>query len=275
MYAMVTGMNLVSLLILCAPKRRIPTLLIFAIGLAACDSSDSKWKELVEAADRETARTVVQYMSIQTMFPDPELRNLAKAAARGNLDSVRQKVHDGVDVNGRGVQNTTPLVWAMQNPSGFEALLELGADPNVVFGQGDTVIHWAAELGNQRLLKAALAHGGNPNLAAGLWGDTPLHRAATTNDVVFDELLRAGAEIDARDENGNTPVMVAAMVARYDLVLSLLEKGASFDVPNRHGLSLKNQVERDRRIINLEGDQGAFYSKVANLVGAGVDSPAP
>lgn len=271
----VIGMNLVLPFVPCTPKRRIPTLLIFAIGLAACDSSDSGWKELVEAADQETAQTVVQYMAIETMFPDSELRNLAAAAARGDVDSVRKMVRDGVDVNGRGVQNTTPLVRAIQNASGFEALLDLGADPNVVFGQGDTVIHWAAKLGNQRLLKAALAHGGNPNLAAGRRGDTPLHLAAMTNDAVFDELLQAGADIDARDEDGDTPAMVAAMATRYDLVLSLLENGARFDIPNRHGMSLKSQVERDRRIINPAGDQGVFYSKVAMLIGARVDSSAP
>jgi ankyrin repeat protein len=85
-------------------------------------------------------------------------------------------------------------------------------------------------------------------------------------DLVFDELLRAGALIDALDQNGNSPAMVAAMVTRYDLVLSLLERGASFDLRNIHGLSLKSMVERDRRIINPAGDQGVFYSQVVDWI---------
>lgn len=251
---------------------RILVAVFIAGGLSGCDLGGPDWEVLEEAAERETALTVVQYMSLETMFPDQKLRELAAAAGRGDTDLVRQLVRGGTDVNGRGVQNTTPLVWAMQNPSGFEELLELGADPNVVFGEGVTVIHWAAKFGNLRLLSAALAHGGNPNIAAGPNGDTPLHSAAMANGSAFEELLRAGASIDALDEGGNSPAMVAAQLTRYDLVLLLLERGARLDIQNANGLNLKNMVERDRRTINPAGDQGGDYSKVSEWIEARVDS---
>jgi len=50
---------------------------------------------------------------------------------------------------------------------GFKALLKLGANPNVLFDDGGTVMHWAARMDSTEFLQAALEHGGDPNLRGG------------------------------------------------------------------------------------------------------------
>ena len=123
------------------------------------------------------------YMSVETMFPDPQVRALAVAAGDGDIEEIDRLVQQGVDVNARGKQSATPLFWALRtwNLNGFTRLLELGADPNLSF-QPDgeipsseaTVMHLAMRPPITAFLKAALRHGGNPNLVGGTAsGDAP------------------------------------------------------------------------------------------------------
>ncbi|XUL90401.1 ankyrin repeat domain-containing protein [Streptomyces galilaeus] len=71
-------------------------------------------------------------------------------------------------------------------------------------------------------------------------GWTPLHFAADEQDAAaVGSLLSAGAEVDARDEQGNTPLLLAVFTYRSDgAVLSLLVgAGADPDLDNLHGVS--------------------------------------
>ncbi len=61
--------------------------------------------------------------------------------------------------------------------------------------------------------------------------DTRLHDAAAAGDVgAIHGLLAEGAEIDARDRQGRTPILVATMARRTDAVRALIEAGADVDI---------------------------------------------
>lgn len=74
-------------------------------------------------------------------------------------------------------------------------------------------------------------------------GQTPLIRAASYGQTdIFRLLLQRGANINARDKNGMTALVAAAcecalttMNSTYDIVRMLLEKGASANSPTRDG----------------------------------------
>src|SRR3984957_5429818 len=112
-------------------------------------------------------------------------------------------------------------------------LLEQGADVNFSSGEsGETPLHAALcktdRVVYDRVLKVLLSYGANPNLATkqgvetGSFmrdcrtkGETALHRAAAFGD--FDTiklLLEAGAQLDARDMNGDSPLAWASWYAR-------------------------------------------------------------
>lgn len=119
-------------------------------------------------------------------------------------------------------------------------LLELGADANFVDdGNGETVLHAALckplpvfDL----VVEVLLAHGADPNVAtkAGIEtggfmrdvrtkGEAPLHRAAAFgSERVIRMLLDAGAKVDARDANGDSPLTWASWHHRPNHVLALL-----------------------------------------------------
>jgi uncharacterized protein len=86
------------------------------------------------------------------------------------------------------------------------------------------------------VLKVLLAHGANPNCVTKEFaetggfmrdcrtkGETPLHRAAAFgDDEAIQLLLDAGAKIDAKDMNGDSPLSWGSWYVRPDAILRKL-----------------------------------------------------
>ena len=123
-------------------------------------------------------------------------------------------------------------------------LIERGADVNYPSPDtGETPLHSALcttkRLAHNLVLKVLLSHGANPNCATkpsvetGAFmrdcrtkGETPLHRAAVFGDEeAIQLLLDAGAAIDAKDMNGDSPLSWASWYARPTSILRLLLYG--------------------------------------------------
>jgi ankyrin repeat protein len=68
--------------------------------------------------------------------------------------------------------------------------------------------------------------------------DAAFEQAVTRGDVgAVRELLRRGADIDARDRHGQTALMIAAHRGHPELVVLLIEQRAPLDVTAKYGLS--------------------------------------
>jgi len=123
-------------------------------------------------------------------------------------------------------------------------LLESGADPNDEDAEtGETPLHSAIVkpnlLSTHRVVALLLAHGADPNsrtkngVITGAFmrdcrtkGETPLHRAAAFgNAETIQLLLDAGAVIDAKDANGDSPLGWASWYGRPNAILRLLLYG--------------------------------------------------
>ena len=203
-------------------------------------------------------------MPLDTMFPDPQLRALAKAAREGRVRTIDRLVQEGADVNARGKANATPLFWSMGftdgdawpwsgSVRGFERLLQLGADPNALLDKdgkvgevrvGTTsVVHWSVYHPNRKFLELALAYGGDPNLAAGLGEDTPIFGAMLERQRdKFFLLLEAGADIDFPDWEGGSPLTELAVFENWELLLEMLKRGGDY----RSG-RLAEEIRRELR----------------------------
>jgi len=234
---------------------------VFFIGIAilmSCCKADGINFESMESSEmdfnKRQGKELVAFMSLETMFPNRQVRALAEAAGQGNLKKVESLITQGVDVNSRGTKNATPLFWAMRNIDGFEKLLELGADPNIVFADS-SVMHWAARHENVSFLRMALIHGGNPDLVVGKLGETPIFKTigvtGSGNRIAMIILLESGANIDATTGGGEvfgmsmagkTPIMTAADLGRFDIVYDLLSRGANYDSEDDSGRDLMDRV---------------------------------
>lgn len=123
--------------------------------------------------------------------------------------------------------------------------LEAGADPGFPDpDSGETPLHAALckrqSLAHERVVEVLLAAGADPNrpceagIETGCFmrdvrtrGETPLHRAAAYGTVnAIRLLIEAGARLEARDANGDSPLSWASWALRESDVLRMLCFGA-------------------------------------------------
>ena len=136
-----------------------------------------------------------------------------------------------------------------------EFLIEHGADVNQPLADtGETPLHAALcttdRVAHDRVLRVLLRHGARPNEVTkpgvetgGFMRDcrtraeTPLHRAAAfgAEDTV-ELLLAAGANREAKDMNGDSPLTWASWHLRPDAILRLLCYGNFRVRPNRRSM---------------------------------------
>ncbi|MCY4119322.1 MAG: ankyrin repeat domain-containing protein [Acidobacteria bacterium] len=173
------------------------------------------------------------------------------------VEAVQACLAVGADPNGRGRSEQTPLHRAArfgEDPAVVEVLLETGADPEAQDAEGKTALHWAARNEHVATIEVLLVAGADPNARA--YDDvTPLHEAKAPvpiealvaggadpnartnwrniaplhlprNAAAVRALLAAGADVDAAARGGPTPLYVAALEDRLDVIEALLEAGA-------------------------------------------------
>lgn len=183
----------------------------------------------------------VQFMidlgAVDCALVEPNLYALSYACSMGTdylarILAAKPEIARRTDLfNGDGY---TLLHAACTEPSGInvERLVAAGADPNVrAKGFQRTPLHRAIELNQLGPLRALLRCGADIEIADEHYGDRPLHLAAAESrsvDIVK-ILIAAGADIEAKDRAGNTPVMKALTNIRQDAVVALVKAGANCD----------------------------------------------
>ena len=133
-------------------------------------------------------------------------------------------------------------------------LAERGADVNLPLPDtGETPLHAAlcsTRPAQHQVVIVLLANGADPNRATknavdtGAFmrdsrtkGETPLHRAAAfAGEDTIRLLLNAGAKVDAKDGNGDTPLAWASWHLRSDAILRMLCYGDHSIHPQRQSI---------------------------------------
>ena len=109
-----------------------------------------------------------------------------------------------------------------------DALLRAGAEPNAVDWAETPPLVGAAAQGHMEVVEQLL--GAGADVDAGM-GFTALEESIVNgHEVVVRRLLGAGADVDRRNEDGGTPLMIAAATGRLSIVRMLVESGADVDV---------------------------------------------
>ncbi len=128
------------------------------------------------------------------------------AVESGGVNVVKLLLSHGVEVNSRTLAGDTPLHLAIgrQNQGMIDALIGAGADVNLRNNRGDMPLHLAMRL---TALQPATAV---PNRFA-QFGPGQRPDKTRGNPLLVPQLLDRGAQINARDQSGMTPLLFAIL----------------------------------------------------------------
>ena len=147
-----------------------------------------------------------------------------------------------------------------QNKNLVRALLQQRVDVNTTEADGATALHWAVHWDDLETADRLIRAGANSN-AANDFGVTPLSLAcANANTAMVRRLLQAGANPNAAASTGESALMTAARTGNVDVVKALLAKGADANAREkaRNQTALMWAVaEQHPEIVRLLAGHGA------------------
>ena len=143
------------------------------------------------------------------------------------------------------------------------AFLDAGTDVNTTEQTGETALFFAAGSGKDGTVSYLLLRGANPN-ARNVEGLTPLMVAvsyplSTLGLSMAKLLVDAGADVNSRTVDGWTPLMLAAGRGHIQIVDFLISKGsqvAAVTVGGESAVSIAKKHGRDRVVRLLDDVKG-------------------
>ena len=225
----------------------------------------TSWPSLMEFAASKGRIKLMKELLTRGASLEPGA--LTAAAAQGQLRAAGWLLQQGADINGANSRGETPLMGAAGSKPGsalplVEDLLARGADPGRIDQsggsalhyairagqpqvllrllplhepQGEPLLHYAAALDRSACVKVLLSQP-DPKVNYPFRQQTPLMRAlerGLSNSLEL--LLEAGADLEARNEEGCTPLSLALRRGRPRVVERLLEAGADREARDQQG----------------------------------------
>lgn len=172
---------------------------------------------------------------------------LHETAVHGQEEITTLLLASNADVNVKADNGFTPLHWAALHGQMkvAEVLLAHGAEVNPMNNNGETPLHWAVQNRQNNVADLLRRHGGLENgYAAGKpanattnWNIAAFRGAIQSGDVKeMEKLLKEDpALIDIKDEQDRTPLILAAMSNRGQLVERLLSYKADINARDTFG----------------------------------------
>ena len=257
---------------------------------------DAANEDLFTAISQNRAADVVAAVNAGALLNAPDRFGhspMHYAAYKGNPSIVEYLIDKGGKPDARGRHDSTPLHSASwgRNRRALEILLEHGGETDARTDEGETPAMTAALRGEKDLLEILLALSADPHatddhgmgladLAAagghkevfdmlvkiGVKTKNPLHVAAGLGDfTTIEKLLEEGKSVNARDGFGATPLIIATVAGREDVVEYLLDRKADPTLSANdgytlmHGAAFSGKKSLIRKALSLGVDVNARY----------------
>ncbi|MDX1916400.1 MAG: ankyrin repeat domain-containing protein [Rickettsiaceae bacterium] len=224
-----------------------------AINNNALNNNDA----LLPLSTEDEAITQEEVVGQNNNIQQDRNKQFFEAAAAVDIQRLLALI-EGADVNNQDRQGRTLLNFALYCGCTVvvEAIIRLGADVNAPDNEGNTPMHSAAGVGDATVFNALIEAGADVN-AKNNDGNTPLNFLSCRNygpligpdadanaqkpvhlAAVYNTLIKWGADVNAADNKGNTPLHFAVRHVNPILFKALIEEArADVNAINRHGLT--------------------------------------
>lgn len=164
---------------------------------------------------------------------DSTMGDYVRSKLRADPVLVQERFSGRTLLHGAAAAGSLPAV---------ELLLDLGAEPDVIDAGGHTPLYCVAneckEAGSANVVRALIRAGARVNARDGVKHCTALHMAARRGNVEIAEvLLECGADIEARDSLGDTPLRRSVNCGQTRVAALLLSRGADPHSKGNKGLT--------------------------------------
>ncbi len=164
------------------------------------------------------------------------------------------KPYGGFFASAQDDDGETPIIRACSYGTfhDLKNLLEMGEDINSTDLYGHSALHICMMKSKHDCLKLLLEAGANPMIKDHLRGQTPLHIvyefAENSDEMMFDLLCKFGADINAQDNKGNTPLHLMVKGCRVELISKFIEIGADVTIKNNENFTPMQLMFQTRSI---------------------------
>jgi ankyrin repeat protein/beta-lactamase regulating signal transducer with metallopeptidase domain len=261
------------------------------------------WSPLYPAARRGDRELVELLLDRGAEIDDTDVGRLTAlhgVAKGGHVELVEALLARGAEPNLPDDEGRTPLriAAASSHEAVARLLIDAGANVNAEDDKGRTPMHKSAARGDAGLVRMLIAAGAKVNVSDAE-GRTPLHEATISASVfelepepiagrlraraaapapappapaapgahctVIADLLAAGADVNAADNTGTTPLHEAAFKGAKDIVQFLLDRGARVNARDGEGRTPLDRASGKAAPLLLERG-GEFATAGQNFV---------
>lgn len=153
------------------------------------------------------------------------------AAAFNRKEEVKQLIKKGADCSLPDLNGWLPIHWAALGGylETLKILFPFLSNINQQNEKGETLLHLSAKSGNLELVEFLIEKGANRDIADDN-NETPLHHAALNSDLSMVSLLITKNNLNAKNNNANTPLILAILGNDIEVVDYLLNYAAAVDI---------------------------------------------
>ncbi|MFW2560509.1 ankyrin repeat domain-containing protein [Legionella sp. S2E2] len=191
------------------------------------------------------------------------------AAEKGNENIVFNLIRAGANVNNQAEEDgSSPLYVAVLNSHEGCVKILLG-NPDIkvniqLFDDCTTPLHLACEQGDVAIASCLLAH---PDIDVNVQAEdlsTPLHNACESGSVeIIIQLIAKGAEINAKNQAGMTPLAIVCNHRHVAAAQELLKRGANpaqvSDNDNEWLQMIISESNETQKTVFSEGERSKFF----------------
>ncbi|MEO0351178.1 MAG: ankyrin repeat domain-containing protein [Cyanobacteria bacterium P01_A01_bin.15] len=211
----------------------------FDVSVKNSDSTILKGRTpLHQASSGEVAKALIDYGADIHAKTEQGLTPLHTAPS---AEVVEVLLQNGADINARDAQGRTPLHTAAAWEVAFyqkgdsqkiaQRLLAKGLDVNGTDQQGRTPLHLAMEIIKKDCLTPPYKAKGYKDVTISVWGQPCVY-----NIALAEFLIKSGADVNAKDNNGQTPLFYTARkIYNTQAAGLLIQSGAEVNARDNRG----------------------------------------